>query len=65
MRANALTRLRGRAGSSERSLFTQCTNILLTGSLYTDDSLTRTFVNSEDPDEMPHNVKFHQGLHCL
>ena len=23
------------------------------------------FVNSEDPDEMPHNASFHQGLHCL
>ena len=65
MRANALTRLRGRAGWSEHSLFTQCTNILLTGSLYTDDSLPRIFVNSEDPDEMPHNVTFHQGPHCL
>ena len=21
--------------------------------------------NSEDPDEMPHNVSFHRGLHCL
>ena len=21
--------------------------------------------NSDDPDEMPHNVAFHQGLHCL
>ena len=21
--------------------------------------------NSEDPDEMPHNAAFHQGLHCL
>ena len=21
--------------------------------------------NSEEPDEMPHNVAFHQGLHCL
>ena len=21
--------------------------------------------NSEDPDEMPHNVAFYQGLHCL
>ena len=21
--------------------------------------------NSEDPDEMPHNVAFHLGLHCL
>ena len=24
-----------------------------------------TLLNSEDPDEMPHNVAFHQGLHCL
>ena len=24
-----------------------------------------TFTNSEDPDEMPHDVAFHQGLHCL
>ena len=24
-----------------------------------------TFKNSEDPDEMPHNAAFHQGLHCL
>ena len=23
-----------------------------------------TFTNSEDLDEMPHNVAFHQGLHC-
>ena len=21
--------------------------------------------NSEEPDEMPHNASFHQGLHCL
>ena len=24
-----------------------------------------TFANSEDPDEMPHNVAFHQVLHFL
>ena len=24
-----------------------------------------TLTNSEDPDEMPHNTVFHQGLHCL
>ena len=24
-----------------------------------------TLANSEDPDEMPHNVAFHQGLHFL
>ena len=23
-----------------------------------------TFANCEDPDEMPHNAAFHQGLHC-
>ena len=26
---------------------------------------TGTLANSEDPDEMPHNAAFHQGLHCL
>ena len=25
----------------------------------------RTLSNSEDPDEMLHNVAFHHGLHCL
>ena len=24
-----------------------------------------TLENSEEPDEMPHNATFHQGLHCL
>ena len=24
-----------------------------------------TFANSEDPDEMPSNAAFYQGLHCL
>ena len=24
-----------------------------------------TLANSIDPDEMPHNAAFHQGLHCL
>ena len=24
-----------------------------------------TLANSEDPDEMPHNAAFHQGLRCL
>ena len=28
-------------------------------------SYTGTLANSVDPDEMPHNVAFHQGLHCL
>ena len=25
----------------------------------------RRLANSEDPDEMPHNAAFHQGLHNL
>ena len=33
--------------------------------LYTGNPKTDTFTNSEDPDEMPHNATFHQGLHCL
>ena len=24
-----------------------------------------TFTNSENPDEMPHNAAFYQGLRCL
>ena len=24
-----------------------------------------TLENSDDPDEMPQNAAFHQGLHCL
>ena len=24
-----------------------------------------TLANSEDPDERPHNMTFHKGLHCL
>ena len=24
-----------------------------------------TLANGEDPDEMPHDSAFHQGLHCL
>ena len=24
-----------------------------------------TFINSEDPDEVPHYAAFHQGLYCL
>ena len=27
--------------------------------------LTGTLANSEDPDKMPQNEAFHQGLHCL
>ena len=33
--------------------------------LYTGDSEMCTLTNGEDPDEMPHDVAFHQGLHCL
>ena len=33
--------------------------------LRTRNPLTGTFPKSEDPDEMPHNAAFYQGLHCL
>ena len=26
--------------------------------------ILETLANSEDPDEMPKNVEFHQGIHC-
>ena len=32
---------------------------------YNGNPLTSTYANSADPDEMPHPVAFHQGLHCL
>ena len=32
--------------------------------LYTSNSKMRTLTNSEDPDEMPHDAAFQQGLHC-
>ena len=32
---------------------------------YTSDSLVRSLANSEDLDEMPPYVAFHQGLHYL
>ena len=28
-------------------------------------SMLRSLVNSEDPNEMPHNAAFHLGLHSL
>ena len=34
-------------------------NIVLT--LHTGNPIMDTFTNSEDADEMPHNVAFHQG----
>ena len=33
--------------------------------LYSGNSLTSAFANSEDPDEMQLNAAFQQGLHCL
>ena len=33
--------------------------------LYSSDFYMHIFASSEDPDEMPHNAAFHQGLHCL
>ena len=38
---------------------------IISNSLYSGDSLISTLANSNDPDEMPHTVAFHQGLHCL
>ena len=32
---------------------------------FTSDSLMRNLTNSEDPDKMPYNLAFDQGLHCL
>ena len=33
--------------------------------MYTCDSYKMlNLANSDDPDEMPHNAAFHQGLHC-
>ena len=32
---------------------------------WTRDFQTGTLANSEDPDEMPLNAAFNQGLHCL
>ena len=32
--------------------------------LYSGNPLTGTFINSKDPDEMPHDAAVHQGLHC-
>ena len=34
-------------------------------SLWSNNPKTVTLVNIVDPDEMPHNFAFHQGLHCL
>ena len=33
--------------------------------LKTRNPIMGTLANSEDPDEMPHRMAFHQGLHCL
>ena len=38
---------------------------IVISALYSGNSLTDTFENSVDLDEMPQNVAFHQGLHCL
>ena len=40
--------------------------IVVYNHMYTCDSYKmRSLANSEDPDEMPHNVAFHHGLHYL
>ena len=33
--------------------------------LYIGNPYMRTISNSEDPDEIPHDAAFHQGIHCL
>ena len=38
---------------------------IIVNPLYTGNYQTCTLANSEDPDEMPQNVAFHLGLHCL
>ena len=69
-------RVQGRASSSARSLqvFTheKSTNLYMNWLInfhninpLSDDSLTRTFANSEEPGEILHNVTYHQGHHCL
>ena len=40
-------------------------NLICVDSLYTGNSYMGTLAKSEDPDEMQHNVAFHQGRHCL
>ena len=32
---------------------------------YSGNPKTGTLTNSKDPDEMPHNAAYHQGLRCL
>ena len=39
--------------------------LLMVNPLKTGNPKMSTFANSEDPYEMPQNVAFHQGLHCL
>ena len=40
-------------------------NILKFDLLKTGNHFTGTFANNEDPDKMPHDAAFHQGLHYL
>ena len=39
--------------------------VFIVNHLRTGNLRTGTIANSEDPDEMPHRVAFHQSLHCL
>ena len=45
--------------------FTQYTGECKVNPLYLGNPKMSTFANSEDPDQMPHDAAFHQGLHCL
>ena len=47
------------------SPFAWCLARAVLNSLWTRNPKTVTLTNSEDPDEMPPNAAFHQGLHCL
>ena len=46
-----------------------CINIVFAFGLlyppYTGTHKKGVLANIEDPDDMPHSVAFHQGLHCL
>ena len=50
--------------ASEETGFSPMYCFLVINPLVTRDPLIGAFSNNEDPDEMPQNVSFHQGLHC-
>ena len=42
-----------------------CWVIIKNNCILLSEDLFFTFINSVDPDEMPHYAAFHLGLHCL